>query len=319
MKIDYVFPYVNSSDIIWQKSASKYISSKEFSKERFRELGFLRYVFRGLAENMPWLNQIIILVSSISQVPKWLFTLNPKIRVVLHKDFIPEEYLPTFNSTTIEMFLHNIPDLSEYFIYSNDDLYPLAPSNPEDYFTDEGIPKVSYEVFNETSSLFRKQCKRIWDLVTECIPDSKLEEGHFYKQCHEVQPMTLSLLKEVTSIFQKEILDSITRKRDLKKNLSQYLYIDYAIASGKCEKREKYHSYKQLQKSSKKAIISIIKSKIYKWICINDTEKTDRSVINDIQDAFEKRFPHRCIYEKSTAPILYHKPTVSIKSKTKRI
>ena len=45
---------------------------------------------------------------------------------------MPQQCLPTFNSTTIEMFLPKIPDLAEHFIYGNDDMYPMAPSQPSD-------------------------------------------------------------------------------------------------------------------------------------------------------------------------------------------
>ncbi|WP_407192009.1 hypothetical protein [Citrobacter freundii] len=32
------------------------------------------------------------------QIPSWIDTKNKKLNIVFHKDFIPEEYLPTFNS-----------------------------------------------------------------------------------------------------------------------------------------------------------------------------------------------------------------------------
>ena len=35
----------------------------------------------------------------------------PKLKLVSHKDYIPAEYLPTFNSNVIELWLHKIPEL----------------------------------------------------------------------------------------------------------------------------------------------------------------------------------------------------------------
>ena len=47
-----------------------------------------------------------------------------KVRdLVNHKDYIPEQFLPTYNSVVIERYLHRIPDLAEHFVYFNDDFY----------------------------------------------------------------------------------------------------------------------------------------------------------------------------------------------------
>lgn len=46
-----------------------------------------------------------------------------KIKYINHEDIIPKQYLPTFNSHIIETFIFRIPNLSEYFIYLNDDCF----------------------------------------------------------------------------------------------------------------------------------------------------------------------------------------------------
>ena len=58
------------------------------------------------------------------QIPSWLDVSNPKISVVFHRDifFVPDS-LPTFSSPAIELNLHHIPGLSDYFIYFNDDVF----------------------------------------------------------------------------------------------------------------------------------------------------------------------------------------------------
>ena len=55
----------------------------------------------------------------------------PTIEVeVKTEEFIPKEYLPTFNSNVIEMNLHRIENLSEKFILFNDDLFILRKIKP---------------------------------------------------------------------------------------------------------------------------------------------------------------------------------------------
>ena len=67
-------------------------------------------------------------------IPQFLKTNHSKIRILRHEDYIPKQYLPTFNSNTIEMNYHRIRDLSENFIIFNDDTFPLQPIE-ETYFS----------------------------------------------------------------------------------------------------------------------------------------------------------------------------------------
>ena len=131
--IDYVFPWVDPTDKKWQEQYKK-AKGEDVSLQdsRFRDLGFLKYTFRSIAKNMPWIRKVHFIVSSPSQVPSWL---NKKtVNVVYHKDIIPKQFLPTFNSDTIEMFLPNIPDLADKIIYANDDCYTYNLTKPQDFF-----------------------------------------------------------------------------------------------------------------------------------------------------------------------------------------
>lgn len=304
MKIDYVFPYVNCSDPAWVKMAEEYFPGKSWKSCRYRDLGFLRYLFRAFSENMPWLNSIILLVDFKSQVPKWLHTENTNIKIVTLDEFIPKEYLPTFNSNTIEMFLADIPDLSEHIIYGNDDFIPLQPLKENDYFTSEGIPKISYKVKYKINTHFRGQCKRNWNLVYQHFNNLPISKDTFYEQTHDPQAITLSLLRETTDLLKEDMLASITRKRDFSKNYSQYIYFNYAICSGNYRFREKYHLFKELKTKNLPIIVDTIRNSTVKWICLNDSEKTDMNIIKDIIRALDMRYPRRCIYEELCEPTL---------------
>ena len=48
--------------------------------------------------------------------------------------------MPTFNSHTIELNLHRIPDLAEQFVYFNDDTVLLNTVAPKGFFK-SGLPK----------------------------------------------------------------------------------------------------------------------------------------------------------------------------------
>lgn len=136
--IDIVVTYLNGSDPYWIRSFNQYSSnpiSEDSDECRYRDWEFLPYWFRSIENNAPWVNKIHFVVSGPTQVPKWLNLSNPKLHVVFHEDFIPSDCLPTFNSNAIEMHMHQIPGLSEYFIYFNDDFFLLNPT-PKDRFVE---------------------------------------------------------------------------------------------------------------------------------------------------------------------------------------
>jgi hypothetical protein len=104
---------------------------------RYRDWGVLKYLFRGLERFAPWVDTVHFV--TWGHLPPWLNTECPKLHVVRHQDYIPAEYLPTFSSHTIELNLHRIPELSEKFIYFNDDMFLLRPVAVERFFR-RGLP-----------------------------------------------------------------------------------------------------------------------------------------------------------------------------------
>ena len=135
MKIDYVAPYVNGTDPDWlnvfikhKKEAGQHFNEDELRK-RYSENKLFRYHFRSIEKFMPWIDTVHLLVMQDSQVPKWID--KTCVHVVRHEEFIPREFLPTFNSGTIECFLHRIPGLAPCFVYANDDMYLFAPVDRE--------------------------------------------------------------------------------------------------------------------------------------------------------------------------------------------
>jgi hypothetical protein len=75
----------------------------------------------------------------MGHIPNFLNTENPKLEIVRYEDYIPKEYLPVFNSNTIEMNYHRIDDLSENFVLFNDDMIPLQPIDEEYYFQNNRV------------------------------------------------------------------------------------------------------------------------------------------------------------------------------------
>lgn len=138
-KIDFVITWVDGGDPEWQKEKScYYIESESDSRDiRFRDMGTLKYLFRGIEKFAPWVNKVYFV--TWGHLPEWLNANNPKLEIINHRDFIPEKYLPTFNSNTIDLNLHRIKNLSNNFVYFNDDMFILKQVKPDDFYK-KGLP-----------------------------------------------------------------------------------------------------------------------------------------------------------------------------------
>ena len=151
MKIDAVITWVDGDDPRHKAKREKYGDSTIASRDdvagttRFRSVGEILYCVASLNRFAPWLNKIYIVTDeqdpNIDERIKELFP-NGHIpmEIVDHKTIFEgyEEYLPTFNSISIESMTWRIPGLSEYYIEFNDDLILAAPTSPEDFFTKDG-------------------------------------------------------------------------------------------------------------------------------------------------------------------------------------
>ena len=138
-KIDFVVTWLDSTDSAWQKEYEFYkLRSKgDKSFARFRNMDIFRYWFRAVEMYAPWVNKVFLVTNG--KFPEWINENNPKLVLVRHEDYIPKEYLPTFNSCTIELHLHRIKGLSEHFVYFNDDMMLNGPITPDYYFRN-GLP-----------------------------------------------------------------------------------------------------------------------------------------------------------------------------------
>ena len=133
-KIDFVIAWVDGNDPAWRKEKEKYSPDKnsDSSIYRYRDWDLLRYWFRGVEKYAPWVNKIYFI--TWGHLPEWLNVDNEKLVIVNHKDFIPNEYLPTFNSRVIDCNLHRIKNLNENFVYFNDDFYLIKEVKETDFF-----------------------------------------------------------------------------------------------------------------------------------------------------------------------------------------
>ncbi len=135
--IDFVIPWVDNNDPNWIEQKSRYsldLPDNSVAANRFRDWDLMRYWFRGIEKYASWANRIFFV--TWGHLPSWLNADNPKLVIVKHSDYIPEEILPVFNSNAIEMNYFRIKELSEHFVCFNDDTFVINNTSPEDFFVD---------------------------------------------------------------------------------------------------------------------------------------------------------------------------------------
>ena len=230
-KIDIVLPYVDNTDRVWQKNFYDFCIKHQLQNKiadlhtaRYEDIGLINYQLRLIEKYMPWVNTIYLLLSNKEQAPQ---NLPSKVKVILHEEFIPFRFLPTFNSTTIEMFLWNLPKLSEYFIYMNDDMLPFKPLTEDMFFTEDGHIKIEWwkEDFRECKSMFRYQCLNSYNHV--CTRLGIKHDGiHYIRPAHSFTPMRKSHCIEVFNLL-KEYMFKHIRAFRTEYQYNQYIYPIY--------------------------------------------------------------------------------------------
>lgn len=293
IKIDLVFPYVDNSDAEWLAIYQQHMPKRDKSRwnnwalgvQRFRSYDLLKYTFRSIDKFVPFVNNVYLLVMQDSQVPDWID--RTKVKIIYHKDFIPAKYLPTFNSGTIEMFLQNIPGLSEYFIYGNDDIYFTSKINESDFFINK---TPAYSITTRKRHNIPGDYLRYADkfLVTGKKPQRLDVIQHIWV------PYLKSTIVESFNKYKKILLNNITPFR-AKNNYNQWVFSLY----------QKY--YKTfVNKEMKILCCEIYPETRYKYdvdwsqfkcICLNDSEKTTDEDISIVRNKLEKIFPQKSKYE----------------------
>ena len=167
--IDVVYTWVDSYDperVYYQQKLLKKTDFNNHDKKRYVQRNELKYSIKSIEKNCPWVRTIYIVVKD-DQKPNFInfderseSLDNSKnkipIKLIKHSMIMPKSSLPTFSSLSIELCLHNIPNLSDYYIYMNDDLFINKPLTKSD-FIKNGKPIVSVtpsnkpEKFTETS------------------------------------------------------------------------------------------------------------------------------------------------------------------------
>ena len=304
INIDIVYLWVNGNDPKWKEKRKKYRLDEDFEPGRFSDNEELKYSLRSIDKFAPWINKIFIITDN--QVPDWLNTTHQKIRIVDHTEIIPAEYLPCFNSNVLEIFLYKIPDLSEFFLYANDDMFLGKPAKPSDFFVSK-IPIIrSFHLlkilkFYIIEFLNRKNKSQYFHFLNNAKQLVKQKHGKsfFFLPHHCIDGYNKTDFKRnIEEYFLPEFLEMAKNRFRNQTDIQRILHNLVALIEKKGHLRyiRENESYPLLIQNEKK-YRKLLKKKPLQF-CLNDTELASNKDRKYMKIFLEKYFPEKSSFEK---------------------
>ena len=333
MNIDFVIAWVDGSDVEWQRKMKSFNNCEGDGRdERYRDWNYLKYWLRGVEKYAPWVNRIFLITDK--QKPGWLIEKEP-LTIVDHTDFIPEKYLPTFNSHTIELNIHRIPGLSEHFVYFNDDMLLTNYVKETDYFinglpcdyaVESPITANELDIFNNIlmnnmillnrnhsrKSVLKEQKskmhspKYIKGMVSN-LALSVLQRDDFFgfKYFHLSSRMKKETFRKMWDENYDWLNSTCLHKFRSASDVNQYVILNAQYVTGEYVPYnvDRYGKVFQLDDSENKnniyQAVEAIQSGMYKEVCLNDSKITDFCGSKEIiESALLKLLPKKSRFEK---------------------
>jgi hypothetical protein len=310
--VDIVYTWVDGDDPVWKQRKQAAEGSLDFESinetatipSRFTSRDELKYSLRSVEAYASWVNHVYIVTDG--QTPAWLNTEHPKITVVDHREiFTDTDALPVFNSHAIESQLHHIPGLSESYLYLNDDILFLRPTDPSLFFTGSGLSK-----FFPSMAPLDIDPPSVRDLPV--LSAAKRNREFLARQFgrsvtnkfkHTPHPQLRSVLMEMEAAHPSDFLE-VGRSRfrhpdDL--SIPSALYHYYAYATRRATPGTIRYGYMDIARDDAELyLLRLLRRRDLDVLCLNDTNTADANQerLDAMLGTFlEKRFPVPSSYE----------------------
>lgn len=337
--IDLIVTWVDGKDPVWQEEKRKCLEKEQVrgisvgpsnSHIRFESWDNLQYWFRAVERFLPWFRNIVFV--TYGHVPEFLKTDHPRLRIIKHSDYIPEEYLPTFNSNTIEMNFHRIPELSENFILFNDDFFPLRPADETYYFRNDQVcdeaveniivpnsvgPVANLARYAQINNMFiinrhfkkREVQKKDWEKWYCAGYGDRLERTKSLQYWYDFpgfyDPHMASAMKKSTLThlweMEREALDLASRNPfRAYSDVTQYLIRYWQICSGEFYPRRTEGKVYFVTPENVKEVAEAIRRQAYPMVSLNEdcTPEEFEKIKEEINAALAELLPEKSSFER---------------------
>ena len=313
MDVDLVYLWVDGNDPVWQAKHNAFIGKTEESspincKGRYANNDELKYSLRSVEMYAPWIRKIFIVTDNQVPVPEWLDISNTKVKIIDHKDIMPAESLPCFNSALIEHFLYKIPGLAEYFLLANDDMYLNKAVTVDDFFTKEGFPiiRLGRRPFRKFRWFWRvnvrkKPLKNYSFTIARAsqLVDDKYGVYYTGMPHHNIDSYLKSDMQRVVEDYFRDEFAANNKNRmrsndDIQRILFSYTAL--ALKRGKLRyvtRKESMHV--EIQKERHYRRLEKFRPMFF---CMNDSEYAKDKDRKTAKEYLERRFPDKSEFEK---------------------
>jgi hypothetical protein len=297
--VDAVITWVDGSDPEHRHKRDHYLSQAQVplhdngtNPHRWVCSDELNFCVRSIANHAPWVRRIWIVTDN--QIPE--LTALPsefaaKITVVDHREIFAgsEGFLPTFNSLSIETMLWHIPELSEHFLYFNDDVFLTAPVTVDDFFAENG-PVLRGKWVDHAALV---ECSTSRDEASLLNHFNQINAAamigytadHVFQSAHVVHPMQRSVMANLFETYPRECARNASfRFRCTEQFLPQSLHNHACLASGNAnilDTRDYLHvavgALDQWSVEDVHAYLGRAERHEIKFLCVNDLPEVERS------------------------------------------
>lgn len=329
--IDFVVTWVDGCDPAWRAERARCLNIQDdFDSDacRYRDWDLLRYMFRAFEKYTPWVNRIHFV--TWGHLPPWLNADHPRLRIVSHRDYISEEYLPTFSSRPVILNAHRIPGLAERFVLFNDDMFVIRPVAPECFFK-KGLP-ADYAIFypftmSHSGATFAANVANNMTEINARFKKVDVLRRNFFKYfspqygsalrftlCALAFPSIVGYWKShfpqpyLKSTFEKvwekayAVLDRTCRNKVRSpSDVNEWLMRYWQLAEGSfTPSNHRNRLLFNLNARNAERAVQVIRSQTHDLICLNDNEALgDISEIQmKVSEAFEQILPDKSAFEK---------------------
>ncbi len=323
MKIDLVYLWVDGADIEWQRRRHAYLhgvdqsDNETFCAGRTANSNELLYSLRSVEMYAPWINHIFIITDN--QCPEWLDTSNPKVSIVDHSEIFPSEVLPLYSSRAIEFGIHRIKNLSEHYLYANDDMMLGRAISPEQFFTTNGVVKCYFKRSKTLSkpkalkSTYNNTIKNVNNTISK---DLTLRCENWTPH-HQIDAYIKSSVRKCVERYNILINNTINSRFRSRNDINRHILSLYTVAMGDGVAIVKQMRFINkvisrlaislgLSKGVSALLLAIHKKKLKKrieifnpaLICFNDTPDATDDDRERLKLLLEKLYPQKSQFEK---------------------
>ncbi len=307
--VDVVVTWVDGSDAAHSRKRAHFIElsgpglhENAINPHRWADGNELRYCLRSIELNAPWVRRIwLVTDNQIPDLAHLARDFRAKIQIVDHVEIFGElsRCLPTFSSLTIESMMWRIPELSEHFIYFNDDVFLTAPVAKSDFFENGGpVLRGKWVDFSDlTGSTHRRRDPALMYHFNHIRAAEIIgfDASNLFFSAHAVHPMQKSAMKRLFASYQKEFMENIKHRfRTTGQFLPQGLFNHACIGTGNFSikaRRDHLHLATGVfeKRSSQEVRDFLLKAAApeVKFLCINDLPAVEQN-IRDARELIEK-------------------------------